>query len=202
MHPSITSLYIHLGPTLPTLSSLVPTEISPSGFVGMKHQTGSPPWIIQTGVFIHSFQKLFFTCTLNTGFHLFRMSKRIPAKYKCTKLKVSAAKNHLRGILTFPSRLKERTVGMKLIWLHGCKVSLAFCYTAAEMPEPRLLSILITDYFTPQKSISCQYSPTTTPAHCWNEISSFFWAALVRLCFIPDGLLKQFWPNRNFFFSG
>lgn len=129
MHPSITPLYIHLA--VPHFPHLFQLKLSHQALLewSIRQEVHLASWIIQTGLFTHSFQKLFFTCTLNTGVRLFMMSQRLLAKYKCTELKVSAVKNHLRGILTFPSRLKERTVGMKLIWLHGCKVSMAFCYT-------------------------------------------------------------------------
>lgn len=107
-------------------------------------------WLIQTVV--HTFQTLSSTCTLNTGSRLFRMSKRILVKHKSTKLKVSAAKNHLRGILTFTSRKNRGSEMDTTAWLQGQSGLSLHC--AAEMLEPGLLSILITDYFTSQKSIS------------------------------------------------
>lgn len=151
MRPSITPLYVHLGvphyPHPPLFQLKFPHQALLEWSI--RHEVQLALWNIQTCLFIHSFQK-FFTCTLNRGFHLFRMSKRILAKYKCTKLKVSAAKKSLKGHFNLSIKVKRKNRGNEInmtAWLQGQFGLLLHC--AAEMPEPRLLDILITDYFTP-----------------------------------------------------
>lgn len=100
-------------------------------------------------------QMLSFMCTFNTGFSSSRPFQRVLEQYKSIKLKVSAGKKSLKGHFNLFIKVKRKNRGSEIdmpAWLQSQFGLLLHC--AAEMPEPCLLYILITDYFTSQKLIS------------------------------------------------